>query len=243
MSLADGGSRLAAWTGFAPQSGCRRSARLSTTSSPLTASTRSLRPRSPNVSCSTAPPMPSSVISTTRLAGGQPNADVDDRRVCMPLGVGDRLEHHEVSGGLDGLVEALAGSRIEVQLDRRRGAGGSEAGWQPPGRTCEAQAAECRGRARGGRRSPACRSAWRALQRCGGARRVGPDLVGARLRWAASATSCCCAPSWMLRSIRRRSSSATATIRVREARSRAVSRLCSSTSTAGPASPRRTNAR
>ena len=122
-----------------------------------------------------------------------------------------RLEAREVHGRLD--VLRVAADR------RRRGPRPADPTSAPAPRAprtvpCpRAAAGRCRGPDRGGPPAPRASrpGAGRASSRAFGASRsIRPS---ASLSLTASATSCCCAPSWMLRSSRRRSSSCAETSR------------------------------
>ena len=91
-------------------------------------------------------------------------------------------------------------------------------------RARETEAPECRradavGQRRGARRSRLCSSAWAVSNAPAAADGSAAVRRDANASWAESATSRCCAPSWTLRSIRRRSSSAATMILARDARS------------------------
>ena len=163
-------------------------------------------------------------------------------RVRVLRDVLHRLQHGEVHGRLD--VGGVAAHPVGVDGDRD-----GRLAW--PGRGGPRAA---RGRPAGAGRCPApgrggcprvLRVAEDVLERLVLGLRVRPTSRSAMRTFTASATSCCWAPSWMLRSRRRRSSSCAATSRkprraqvldqseVLETRPACAARSCSSLSSSG----------
>ena len=211
-SVPTGSSRATRWC---PRAGVGRSTR----SRPPSASTRSRRLVSP---CSVRPFVdePGAVVADHEGQLARSPRTARPRR-CARSGVlddvGQRLADHEVRRGLDvGVEPPLAQRRrrraprtVEREpggprLDRRHQAAvGSTGGWMPWASS----------------RRSASRSRGVGLQlgeRIVGVARRGRAGCGPAGASSISATTSCCTPSWMSRSIRRRSASGAATIRARD---------------------------
>ena len=152
-----------------------------------------------------------------RAVAVAPHAHVGARRVGVLRDVRQRLAGDEVGRELDRLRQAagrLAGRPSSARRARRERARGrrarpcsSTAGWMPRASSRSSSSERRELLARGGD------------ERLGG--RSSPTRFCSRRSCSAIATSRCCAPSWRLRSSRRRSASPASTIRSRDARSSA----------------------
>ena len=187
---------------------------LSTHSSPSSASTRSRRPRRPVPRSASAPPTPLSAISTsTRLVDA---LDAHPRRVRAGVldDVGERLGDGVVRRRLDRLGQALGQADVERDRERRPGREHLERRLETALRE-DGRVDPLRELAQLGR-SPARAPRELLEQRSASAGDVRSFDCATRSP-SARATSRCCAPSWRLRSIRRRSVSLASTMRRRDA--------------------------
>ena len=185
---------------------------------PPSASTRSLSPTRPDPPAKVAPPRPSSRTRTRSTSPGRRrrvDLDVDDGGVGVLGHVGQRLGDDVVGGDLDRLGQPPVGPHVE--LDRDGGAAGQRLERRTQAAFGEDRRVDAAGelaqlvqRARSPRRPG--RSSCAASSSASG----GTAACAAR-SCSASETSRCWAPSCRSRSMRRRASSAAATIRAREA--------------------------
>ena len=187
---------------------------LSTRRCPWSASTRSARPWRPE-------PAPGVGSADAIVGDADEDAPVvaqhahgDVGGVCVLGDVGDRLGDEVVGRGLDGLGQAFVGHVVDLDRQRRavrerREGGGQAAVGEDRGMDAAGQLAQLLERvlellARRGQVD------WRA--RSG----LASKLPSTMRSCSASDTSRCWAPSWRLRSRRRRSASPASTMRARE---------------------------
>ena len=189
---------------------------LSTSRWPSRASSRSASPRRPVPSAGSAPPTPSSATTTVACPLERRDADRRVRGVRVLGDVRDRLGDDVVRGRLDRRRQPLVRQLGDLDGTGARMASASSAGPSPRSvRTAGwMPRASSRSSASPWRAGPARRRAARG-------RPPGPSRASRSTirRSSASETSRCCAPSWRLRSSRRRSASPTSTMRAREAAS------------------------
>ena len=185
---------------------------LDTRSRPPSASTRSASPRSPEPRASSAPPTPSSAISTSSVPSRSRHAHGRGGRLRVLGDVGQPLRRprstrraRSCSGGRIGRLVRDGGGHRRARGERVQR--GVEPVLEHRRMHAAGQLAQLLRATRSARRTPPSRAPRRSTGPCGCGCAASCELQRRR------ATSRCCAPSCRLRSSRRRSASPASTIR------------------------------
>ena len=197
---------------------------LSMTSLASSTSSRSRRPARPESAAGRAPPTPSSTTATRRRS----SATLEAHRGLRGRGVLDDVRegfrNQEVGSELDRVGQTIPGRALHGHRERR----------PPRERLDRSQQALLAQQGRVNAAGKLAQLRDRLVDLVARARRARParprsPRAAAMPSASESVTSRCWAPSWRLRSIRRRSASVAATMRVRDAR---TSASCARTSAA-----------